>query len=112
MLSTGSQSHVQVFIATSNILGVSPAPEPLFHSLGAQKRLLAYLIEIAAVNPNYKANGFQFYLAAQVEGEGKAAVTEFAGESHALAYWNLVNQKEQGRWDYRFLKDGNAYKGY
>lgn len=85
---------------------------PLFYSLGAQKRLLAYLIETASVNTGYKANGYQFYLAAQVGADGQAAADEFSGESHAAAYWKLVNQKEQGRWDYRFIKDGSVYKGY
>jgi hypothetical protein len=85
---------------------------PLFHSLSAQKRLLAYLVEAAAVNPSYKAKGYQFYLAAQVSAEGQAAGDEFAGEPHAIAYWNLVNQKEQGRWDYRFVKDASVYQGY
>jgi hypothetical protein len=103
---------VQVFIATSNIFGVSPVPPPIFYSLGAQKRLLAYLIEIAAVNPGYEANGYRFYLPAQVGADGQAAPDEFAGEPHAIAYWNLVNQKEQGQWDYRFIKDGSVYKGY
>ena len=104
---------MQVFIATSNILGVSPAvPIPLYHSLSAQKRLLAYLIEAAAINASYKANGYQFYLPAQVGADGQAAPDEFSGDTHAVAYWNLVNQKEQGRWDYRFIKDGSVYKGY
>jgi len=103
----------KVFIATSNIFGVSPAvPVPLFHTISAQKRLLAYLLEAGAVNPSYKAKGYQFYLAAQVGAEGQVALDEFSGEPHAVAYWNLVNQKEQGRWDYRFIKDGSVYKGY
>jgi hypothetical protein len=111
--STISPSHIQVFIATSNVLGFSAAtPVPLLHSLAAEKRLLAYLIEAAAVSPSYKAKGYQFYLAAQVNADGQGANTEFAAEPHAIAYWNLANQKEKGRWDYRFIKDGSVYTGY
>ena len=37
---------------------------------------------------------------------------EFSGEPHAIAYWNLIQEQDQGHWDVRFIKDGSVYKGY
>lgn len=102
-----------MFIATSNIHGVTPAaPIPMLLSLASQKRLLAYLIEAASITKLYRDRNYQFYLASQVSSEGGSPGDEFSGEPHATAYWNLIQQKNQGRWDVRFVKDGSVYKGY
>jgi len=103
----------KVFIATSNIHGVTPAaPVPMLLSLASQKRLLAYLIEAASVTRLYKDRNYRFYLPSQVGSNGGTPEGEFSGEPHAIAYWNLIQQKDQGRWDVRFIKDGSVYKGY
>jgi hypothetical protein len=103
----------KVFIATSNIHGVTPAaPIPTLLSLASQKRLLAYLIEAASITKLYRDHNYRFYLPTQVSSDGGSPGGEFSGEPHALAYWNLIQQKDQGRWDVRFTKDGSVYKGY
>jgi len=103
----------KVFIATSNIHGVTPAaPIPILLSLASQKRLLAYLIEAASITKLYRDHNYRFYLASQVSSDGGTPGVEFSGEPHATAYWNLVHQQDQGRWDIRFIKDGSVYKGY
>jgi len=103
----------KVFLATSNIHGVTPAaPNPMLLSLASQKRLLAYLIEAASITKLYRARNYRFYLPSQVGPNGGPPGDEFSGEPHATAYWNLIQQKDQGRWDVRFIKDGSVYKGY
>ena len=104
-----STSVAQVFIATSNLFGVSPAPAAAdFLSLAAQKRSLAFLIE-AAVKAHRK-DGFRFYLPSQVTADGKPPFKEFSAEAHGIAYWSLIQSAEQGEWDVRFVKDGTIIR--
>ena len=81
-------------------------------SLASQKRLLAYLIEAASITKLYGDRNYRFYLCTQVGSDGGTPGGEFSGEPHAIAYWNLIQQQDQGRWDVRFIKDGSVYKGY
>ena len=102
-----------MLIATSNIHGVTQAaPIPMLLSLASQKRLLAYLIEAASITKLYRDRNYRFYLCSQVGSDGGTPGVEFSGEPHAIAYWNLIQQQDQGRWDVRFIKDGSVYKGY
>jgi hypothetical protein len=99
-----------VFIATSNLFGVSPAPAAAgFLSLAAQKRSLAFLIETAV--KAYKKEGFRFYLPSQTTADGKPPSEEFSGEAHGIAYWSLIQKEQQGEWDIRFVKDGTIIQG-
>ncbi len=81
-------------------------------SLASQKRLLAYLIEAASITKLYRGRNNRFYLGTQVSSDGGTPGGEFSGKPHAIAYWNLIQQQDQGRWDVRFIKDGSVYKGY
>ena len=102
-----------MFIATSNIHGVTQAvPIPMLLSLASQKRLLAYIIEAASITKLYGDRNYRFYLCSQVGSDGGTPGGEFSGEPHAIAYWNLIQKQDQGRWDVRFIKDGSVYKGY
>lgn len=94
----------KVFIATSNLLGVSPPSIPMF-ALGNQKHNLAYFIQ--AGNKAYSGADFRFYLAAQVSSEGKNPNGELSPEAHGIVYWNLIQRAEKGGWDIRFIKDGS-----
>ena len=81
-------------------------------SLASQKRLLAYLIEASSITKLYEDRNYRFYLCSQVGSDGGTLGGEFSGELHAIAYWNLIQQQDQGRWDVRFIKDGSVYKGH
>ncbi|KAG8829708.1 hypothetical protein FRC20_008606, partial [Serendipita sp. 405] len=94
----------KVFIATSNLLGVTP-PVVNYMSLGLQKHTLAYLVQIG--NKGYPDKGYRFYLATQVGEDGGHPGPEMSGEAHAIAYSNLIQRKERGGWDIRFIKDGS-----
>ena len=94
----------QVFIATSNLLGVTPPSIGMF-GLGTQKHNLAYFVQ--GGNQAYNKDNFRFYLASQVNSEGKFPGNEFSGEAHATVYWNLIQRAERGGWDIRFIKDGS-----
>ena len=51
----------------------------------------------------------RFYFASQVTAEGNAVqYPDVNGATHGLIYWGLVNRKEQGDWDVRFLGDGTV----
>ena len=95
----------QVFIATSNILGVTPPVSRMF-SLGSEKQNLAYYVQ--AGNLAHGSQDFRFYLASEVSPSG--GVTNggsISAEAHAVAYSDLINRKERGGWDIRFVQDGS-----
>jgi hypothetical protein len=49
----------------------------------------------------------RFYFASQVTDEGGAVKNpDLNGATHSSLYWKLANEKEQGKWDVRFLGDG------
>ena len=102
-------SPQQVFIATSNLMGVS-APSVGFFGLGNAKHNIAYFVQ--AGNKAYAKQGFRFYLACQVNSQGGTPGPEFSGEAHAIAYWNLIKRTERGGWDIRFTKDGSVLVEY
>ncbi|PVF91271.1 hypothetical protein CPB86DRAFT_830669 [Serendipita vermifera] len=91
-----------VFIATSNTLGVT-RPVASLTALGSQKKQLAYFVE----SGHQTYNDFRFYLATQVNSRGGSPGKELSSEAHAIAYWDLIQRKEKGGWDIRFLKDGS-----
>lgn len=92
----------KVFIATSNTLGVT-RPVASLTALGSQKKQLAYFVE----SGHQTYNDFRFYLATQVNSRGGSPGKELSSEAHAITYWNLIQRKEKGGWDIRFLKDGS-----
>ncbi|CAG7851099.1 SubName: Full=Uncharacterized protein {ECO:0000313/EMBL:CCA74784.1} [Serendipita indica DSM 11827] len=100
-----SEDKPKVFIATSNLLGVIP-PVTNYFTLGNEKHNLAYYVQ--AGNTAHADQGFRFYLAAQVSPSGGIPPgAKIDGEAHATAYWNLINRKERGGWDIRFIQDGS-----
>jgi hypothetical protein len=86
------------------MLGVLPPSIGMF-SLGSQKQNLAYFVQ--AGNIAHAKDDFRFYHASQVNSEGAFPGAEMSGEAHGIAYWNLVQRKERGGWDIRFVKDGS-----
>jgi hypothetical protein len=49
----------------------------------------------------------RFYFASQVSPEGGIVqMADVVAAAHGEVYWELVNEKEQGVWDVRFLGDG------
>jgi hypothetical protein len=45
-----------------------------------------------------------FYFGDQNTADGKpAGAGEFSPESHSIAYWDLIQKKEQGNWYYRWV---------
>ncbi|KZT25085.1 putative short-chain dehydrogenase [Neolentinus lepideus HHB14362 ss-1] len=99
----------KVFITTGNVLPFKPV-RPFFATLACQKKVSAHVMELCALT--YAKEGFRFYFASQVNALGGLPGEEFNGEAHALAYWDIITLKEQGRWDYRFTKDGVMLPNY
>ncbi|KZV92919.1 NAD(P)-binding protein [Exidia glandulosa HHB12029] len=96
----------KVFIATGNILPFVPANRPFFISLAVAKKAAAYQIELFA--NSYQTEGFRFYFASQIARDGKGVRDSvLSGEAHGVAYWDLIQRKEQGDWDLRFYEDGS-----
>jgi hypothetical protein len=56
---------------------------------------------------NQANKDLRFYLATQVSSSGGNPRDELSSEAHAIAYWNLIQRKERGGWDIRFIKDGS-----
>ncbi|KDQ52431.1 hypothetical protein JAAARDRAFT_61970 [Jaapia argillacea MUCL 33604] len=105
-----SQSDLpKVFIVTGNIMPFGRA-SPAFMTVGVQKKLSAHIVELCA--SAYAKEGFRFYFASQVNSEGKPPGPEFSAEAHGRAYWNLIQSKDQVRWDHRFTKNGSVFGGY
>jgi len=96
----------RAFIVTGNLLPYID-PIPVMLTLGPQKVVDVYLVKF--LNQVYGQKGYRFYYAHQVASSGGLPGKELAGEAHATAYWHLIQRKELGGWDYRFIKDGSAF---
>lgn len=95
----------RAFIATGNVLPFNPMA--LGVTLGTGKSALAHLINIGAIT--YTKSDIKFYFASQVTVEGNAVqYDELSPSAHSSLYWDLVNGKEQGEWDVRFLSNGKV----
>ena len=96
-------SGPKVFIYTGNGFPTSIVPEQ--PGLGSGKAASAYLIESAA---HALGKGSHWYFADERLPDGNPVMTDLSGEAHADAYWALAGEKEQGPWNYTFVKG----KGY
>jgi hypothetical protein len=110
-------STPKTFIFTGNLLPWAPVPR--WVTLGVQKAASAHLIETLAIQYGEKGYRYsiwsetvsylRFYFADQVSSTGGIpGPNEFGGAPAAIAYWDLIQQKEQGKWDYRFTADGKS----
>ncbi|KZV87360.1 NAD(P)-binding protein [Exidia glandulosa HHB12029] len=96
----------KAFIYTGNILPFVPATKPIFLTLGVAKVAAAYQIEL--FSNSFKDENFRFYFASQISRNGgPVSITQLSGHAHGVAFWNLIERKEQGEWDLRFYEDGS-----
>ncbi|KAL9045819.1 MAG: hypothetical protein Q9214_001207 [Letrouitia sp. 1 TL-2023] len=93
----------KVFIFTGNGFPTSIVPEQ--PGLGSGKAASAYLIETAAHALKEQSH---WYFADERLSNGNPVMTDLSGEAHAEAYYDLALRKEQGPWNYTFVKG----KGY
>ncbi|KZV85489.1 hypothetical protein EXIGLDRAFT_841467 [Exidia glandulosa HHB12029] len=57
---------------------------------------------------SFKDENFRFYFASQISRiGGPVTMAQLSGHAHGVAYWNLIQRKEQGDWDLRFYEDGS-----
>ncbi|KAJ9254617.1 hypothetical protein DTO027B5_8962 [Paecilomyces variotii] len=91
-----SSQNPKVFIATGNQLPFNPIPAAV--SLGAGKSALAHIIQVAA--QSYVQQNYRFYFATQIEVTSNEDVNAAA---HGREYIRLIDQKQQGSWDARFM---------
>lgn len=101
---TLSEEAPKVFIYTGNMCNTLLVPEQ--PGLGAGKNASAYLVEIAA--NVYKHH---WYYADERLPNGRPTMSAIDGEAHGEAYFELATRKEQGPWDYTFVK-GAGYKKF
>ncbi|KZV92911.1 hypothetical protein EXIGLDRAFT_674533 [Exidia glandulosa HHB12029] len=96
----------KAFIYTGNILPFVPATLPVFLSGGVSKVAAAYQIQL--FSNSFKEENFRFYFASQISRTGgPVTMKQLSGHAHGVAYWNLVQRKDQGDWDLRFYEDGS-----
>ncbi|KAI4159537.1 MAG: hypothetical protein LQ342_006538 [Letrouitia transgressa] len=100
---TKLSSGPKVFIFTGNGFPTSIVPEQ--PGLGSGKAASAYLIEAAATALKDQSH---WYFADERLQNGNPVMTDLSGEAHAEAYYDLAMRKEQGPWNYTFVKG----KGY
>ena len=93
----------KAFIYTGNGFPTSIVPEQ--PGLGGGKAASAYLVESAAHALGKESH---WYFADERFPDGNPVMTDLSGDAHADAYWNLAEGKEQGPWNYTFVKG----KGY
>ena len=91
----------KTFILTGNILPFEPIPFLL--SLGIGKAAGAHMIESATLTEAFQKKGWRFYFATGTTKDGGPVYTGLDGPAHAKAYQELIDQKEQGPWDVRFV---------
>jgi len=97
----------KVFITTGNVLPFKPFPGA--GTLGAGKAALAHLVDVSVTA--FGGKGYRFYFASQVSKEGSSVdYPELSGDAHAKLYWELVNEKQQGPWEVRFIGDASRWK--
>lgn len=91
----------KVFILTGNILPFAPIP-PLI-SLGIGKAASAHLIHSATLTEEFTKKGWRFYFVTGTTADGGPVYRDLDGPAHAKAYGELIEKKEQGPWDVRFV---------
>ena len=95
-----------MFIYTGNGFPTSIVPE--HPGLGGGKAASAYLIETAA---NALKDKSHWYFADERLPTGKPVMRALDGEAHGDAYYDLAMGKEQGPWNYTFVK-GKGYRKF
>ncbi|KZV87309.1 hypothetical protein EXIGLDRAFT_800718 [Exidia glandulosa HHB12029] len=96
----------KAFIYTGNILPFVPANKPFFLTGGVSKVAAAYQMQL--FGNSFKEENFGFYFASQISRTGgPVTMAQLSGLAHGVAYWNLIQRKEQGDWDLRFYEDGS-----
>ena len=91
----------KVFILTGNILPFAPIPHLL--SLGLGKAAAVHLIESATLTEEFQKKNWRFYFATGTTADGGPVYRGLDGPAHAKAYGELIEKKEQGPWDVRFV---------
>jgi len=99
------KDHPKTFIATGNLLPFSYVNPPSHWALGIQKAIMSRFI--ANASQAFEAEGFQFYFPSLVSKDGGFPdyTEEFlkSGPTHGKVYLELINNKKQEEWDYRFV---------
>jgi NAD(P)-dependent dehydrogenase (short-subunit alcohol dehydrogenase family) len=93
----------KTFIATGNLLNTRVWPSVL--TFGMTKTALAHLISGSSIA--YEKQGFRFYYADERQADGGATIP-VDGPAAGEAYVELAEKKEQGPWNWTFVKG----KGY
>jgi NAD(P)-dependent dehydrogenase (short-subunit alcohol dehydrogenase family) len=91
----------KVFILTGNILPFAPIPRLI--SLGLGKAAGVHLIESATLTEEFQRRNWRFYFATGTTADGGPVYRGLDAPAHAKAYQELVDKKEQGPWDVRFV---------
>ena len=91
----------KTFILTGNILPFAPIPRLV--SLGIGKSAGAHMIEAATLTEAFQKKGWRFYFATGTTKDGGPVYRGLDGPAHAKAYQELIERKEQGDWDVRFV---------
>lgn len=94
-------SQPKVFIMTGNILPFAPIPFLL--SLGVGKASSAHMIESATLTEAFQKKNWRFYFATGTTKDGGPVYRGLDGPAHAKAYQEMIERKEQGPWDVRFV---------
>ncbi|KZV80448.1 NAD(P)-binding protein [Exidia glandulosa HHB12029] len=98
----------KAFIFTGNVIPFIPAAVPMLLTLGVGKVAAAWQIQL--FSNAFKDENFRFYYASQVSRAGgivSKPAGGLSGPAHGTAFWNLIQRKEQGGWDFRFYEDGS-----
>jgi NAD(P)-dependent dehydrogenase (short-subunit alcohol dehydrogenase family) len=91
----------KVFIMTGNILPFAPIPVLL--SLGIGKTASAHMVESATLTEEFQKDNWRFYFATGTTADGGPVYRDLDGPAHAKAYEEMIDRKEQGPWDVRFV---------
>jgi hypothetical protein len=96
-------SASRTYIATGNLLSTNAYPSVL--TFGMTKTALAHLIWGSSIA--YEKQGFRFYFADERQSNGGPTIP-VDGPAAGEAYVELAEKKEQGPWNWTFVKG----KGY
>ncbi|KAH6671353.1 hypothetical protein B0J14DRAFT_640318 [Halenospora varia] len=99
----------KTFVFTGNC-GIH-LPMPILMVLGAGKAAAAHMIQCAVATETYQKGGFRFYFADERCPNGAPMMKGVSGDSHAVEYIKLAEQKEQGTWEYTFV-EGTGYVNF
>ncbi|KAH8657548.1 hypothetical protein BGZ60DRAFT_518317 [Tricladium varicosporioides] len=99
----------KTFVFTGNC-GIH-VPVPILMVLGTGKAAAAHMIQCAVATEVYQKEEFRFYFADERYPNGAPMVKGVNGDSHAVEYLKLAEQKEQGAWEYTFV-EGTGYVNF